>query len=166
MLFHPKRILRKHSSPLPRRPPPSFSPSLWGASVFPRALCAHRFSEPEPWALKQLTHFSLFELFEILQLPALLLSLAHVSHFFPEREPWAHKQWTQFTVLLPFCTFIVTSSASVFGHRVDVWAPFYSALSAVSSCAPAFGPRVAHCPAFRRILGIFFTFRFVPSVRS
>ena len=43
------------------------------------------FSEPEPWAYKQSTpfFFSLFELFEILQLPALLLSLPpRVALFF------------------------------------------------------------------------------------
>ena len=41
------------------------------------------FSEPEPWAYKQLTPFSLFEIFEILQLPALLLSLPpRVALFF------------------------------------------------------------------------------------
>ena len=39
------------------------------------------FSEPEPWAYKQWTRFSVFELFEILQLPALLLSLAPASLF-------------------------------------------------------------------------------------
>ena len=33
------------------------------------------FSEPEPWAYKQWTHFSVFEIFKMLQLPALLLSL-------------------------------------------------------------------------------------------
>ena len=42
-LFHPKRIFRKHSSPLPHRPPSSFHPSLRGASVSPRALCAQRY---------------------------------------------------------------------------------------------------------------------------
>ena len=44
---------------------------------------SHFFAEPEPWAYKQLTHFSVFELFEILQLPALLLSLPpRVALFF------------------------------------------------------------------------------------
>ena len=42
---------------------------------FALAHVSHFFAEPEPWAYKQLTPFSLFELFEILQLPALLLSL-------------------------------------------------------------------------------------------
>ena len=55
------------------------------------------FSEPESWAFKQSTHFSLFELFEILLLPALLLSLAPRVALFPEREPWAHKQSTHFS---------------------------------------------------------------------
>ena len=44
------------------------SPSCFGPRVA-------FFSEPEPWAYKQLTHFSVFEIFENLQLPALLLSL-------------------------------------------------------------------------------------------
>ena len=57
------------------------------------------FSEPEPWAYKQWTHFSGLEILKLLQLPALLLSLAHMSHFFPEREPWAQKQCTHFAVL-------------------------------------------------------------------
>ena len=65
------------------------------------------FSEPESWAFKQSTHFSFVELFEILHLPALLLSLAHVSHFFPEREPWAIKQSTRFTFFFPQTTFVV-----------------------------------------------------------
>ena len=58
------------------------------------------FSEPEPWAYKQSTPFSLFELFEILQLPALLLSLPPRVALFSERAPWAHKQSTRFTVFV------------------------------------------------------------------
>ena len=60
------------------------------------------FSEPEPWAYKQSTPFSLFELFEILQLPALLLSLPPRVALFSEREPWAHKQSTRFTVFVVY----------------------------------------------------------------
>ena len=40
---------------------------------------SHFFSEREPWALKQSTHFSIFERFEILHLPDLLVSLAPSS---------------------------------------------------------------------------------------
>ena len=40
---------------------------------------SHFFSEREPWALKQSTHFSVFERFEILCLPDLLVSLAPSS---------------------------------------------------------------------------------------
>ena len=40
---------------------------------------SHFFSEREPWALKQSTHFSVFERFEILHLPDLLVSLAPPS---------------------------------------------------------------------------------------
>mgnify|MGYP005692811761 CR=1 FL=1 len=40
---------------------------------------SHFFSEREPWALKQSTHFSIFERFEILHLPDLLVSLAPPS---------------------------------------------------------------------------------------
>ena len=58
------------------------------------------FSEPEPWAYKQWTYFSLFELFENLQLPALLLSLAPRVALFSERAPWAHKQSTRFAVFV------------------------------------------------------------------
>ena len=58
------------------------------------------FSEPEPWAYKQSTPFSLFELFEILQLPALLLSLPPRVALFSERAPWAHKQSSRFTVFV------------------------------------------------------------------
>ena len=58
------------------------------------------FSEPEPWAYKQSTPFSLFELFEILQLPALLLSLPPRVALFSERAPWAHKQSTRFAVFV------------------------------------------------------------------
>ena len=54
------------------------------------------FAEPEPWAYKQSTHF--FKLFEILQLPALLLSLPPRVALFSERAPWAHKQSTRFTL--------------------------------------------------------------------
>ena len=61
---------------------------------------SHLFAEPEPWAYKQLTHFSLFELFEILQLPALLLSLPPRVALFSERAPWAHKQSSRFTVFI------------------------------------------------------------------
>ena len=62
---------------------------------------SHFFAEPEPWAYKQSTPFSLFELFEILQLPALLLSLPpRVALFFSERAPWAHKQSSRFTVFV------------------------------------------------------------------
>ena len=61
---------------------------------------SHFFSEPEPWAYKQSTPFSLFELFEILQLPALLLSLPPRVALFSERAPWAHKQSSRFTVFI------------------------------------------------------------------
>ena len=40
---------------------------------------SHFFSEREPWALKQSTHFSIFERFEIIQLPDLFVSLAPPS---------------------------------------------------------------------------------------
>ena len=40
---------------------------------------SHFFPEREPWALKQSTHFSSFERFEILHLPDLLVSLAPPS---------------------------------------------------------------------------------------
>ena len=40
---------------------------------------SHFFPEREPWALKQSTHFSIFERFEILHLPDLLVSLAPPS---------------------------------------------------------------------------------------
>ena len=43
---------------------------------------------------------SLFELFEILQLPALLLSLAPRVALFSERAPWAQKQSTRFAVFV------------------------------------------------------------------
>ena len=53
------------------------SPSCFGPRVA-------SFSEPEPWAYKQLTHFSVFEIFENLQLPALLLSLPPRVALFPK----------------------------------------------------------------------------------
>ena len=53
------------------------SPSCLGPRV------AFFFAEPEPWAYKQSTPFSLFKLFEILQLPALLLSLPPRVALFP-----------------------------------------------------------------------------------
>ena len=40
---------------------------------------SHFFPEREPWALKQSTHFSIFECFEILHQPYLLVSLAPLS---------------------------------------------------------------------------------------
>ena len=61
---------------------------------------SHFFAEPEPWAYKQLTHFSVFEIFENLQLPALLLSLPPRVALFSERAPWAHKQSSRFTVFV------------------------------------------------------------------
>ena len=45
---------------------------------------SHFFAEPEPWAYKQLTHFPVFEIFENLQLPALLLSLPPRVALFPK----------------------------------------------------------------------------------
>ena len=45
---------------------------------------SHFFAEPEPWAYKQSTPFSLFKLFELLQLPALLLSLPPRVALFPK----------------------------------------------------------------------------------
>ena len=83
------------------------SKSAWWE--FTRSKCDHSlylwptcrfFPEPEPWAYKQLTHFSLFKLFEILQLPALLLSLPPRVALFSERAPWAHKQSSRFTVFV------------------------------------------------------------------
>ena len=62
--------------------------------------CRIFFAEPEPWAYKQLTHFSVFEIFENLQLPALLLSLPPRVALFSERAPWAHKQSSRFTVFV------------------------------------------------------------------
>ena len=47
---------------------------------------SHFFAEPEPWAYKQLTHFSVFEIFENLQLPALLLSLPPRVALFSRRR--------------------------------------------------------------------------------
>ena len=68
---------------------------------FALAHVSHFFAEPEPWAYKQSTSFSLFKRFEILQLPALPLSLPpRVALFFPEREPWAHKQSSRFAVFV------------------------------------------------------------------
>ena len=50
--------------------------------------------------LEAIDAFFIFELFEILQLPALLLSLAPRVALFSEREPWALKQSTRFTLFV------------------------------------------------------------------
>ena len=107
-------------------------------------------------------------------------ALAHVSHFFRTGAVGLQAIDAFFT-FWTFWNFTVASSASVFASpcptffRTSAVGPqaivaFYSFCNfwkfIFVSCAPAFGPRVAHCPAFRRILSIFFTFRFVPSVRS
>ena len=60
---------------------------------------SHFFAEPEPWAYKQLTHFSVFEIFENLQLPALLLSLPPRVARFSQNEsrgPTSNRRVLQF----------------------------------------------------------------------
>ena len=61
---------------------------------------SHFFPEPEPWAYKQSTPFSLFELLKFYSCQLCFCLCLPVSHFFPEREPWAHKQSTRFTLFV------------------------------------------------------------------
>ena len=57
------------------------------------------FSEPEPWAYKQLTHFSFFELFENFN-SSFASVFGSPCRIFSEREPWAHKQSTHFAIFV------------------------------------------------------------------
>ena len=106
---------------------------------------SHFFSEREPWALKQSTHFSIFERFEILHLPDLLVPLAPPSPSLTNFDVFS----ACFALIYSFLLYVRGVRAS--STRVCRSAQFNRALPIAAQCL-SFGAPPSHILTRQRSL--------------